>query len=331
MCGTHNEPGHLKMHASEEEPKAPAMAQEETGRPVWSVMIPAYNPRADYLDQALRSVLAQDPGSDRMQIELVDDCSTKVDVASMVRSIAQDRIAFSANSRNLGLAGCWNACIGKAQGQWIHILHQDDYVLPGFYERIEAAASAHPDVCLIATRTFNVDRDGFIESVTPRVPGLEDGGNTVADFYYAVPISCPGVVVRRSFYAQHGGFRSDLTYTLDVEMWARVVSRCGGLVLPDVVAVSRQHPGNETFRLLHTTEGLKDLWRLSEVFARTFPEFDPRRARKAVCRQALDASERLSLAGDIDAARDQRRFWRQNASFGEKVRQCLRGVAQRIL
>lgn len=43
-------------------------------RPLWSVMIPSYN-CAKYITKALESVLMQDPGKDKMQIEVVDDCS----------------------------------------------------------------------------------------------------------------------------------------------------------------------------------------------------------------------------------------------------------------
>jgi glycosyltransferase involved in cell wall biosynthesis len=307
----------------------PPLSRDDTKRPFWSVMIPAYNPRADYFEQALRSVLVQEPGPDRMQIEVVDDCSPDVDVAALVKGIAGDRIAFSRNAKNLKLARNWNRCIERSKGSWVHILHQDDYLLPGFYDKIEAAATDHPDACLLATRTFNVDKDGIIESVTSRVRNLENGGNAAADFYYVTPISCPGVVVRRAFYGQHGGFRSDLTYTLDVEMWARVISRCGGVVMPDVLAVSRQYSGNETSRVLSTTEGLQDLWRLSDIYAKEFPDFDPRRARRAVCRQALAESERLRLAGDRDAAKVYRAFWRQNASFDEKCRHLLHAVIRR--
>ena len=45
-----------------------------TDRPRWSVMIPTYN-CADHLRAALAGVLAQDPGPEEMQIEVVDDAS----------------------------------------------------------------------------------------------------------------------------------------------------------------------------------------------------------------------------------------------------------------
>ena len=44
-------------------------------RPFWSVMIPTYKARPDYLEETLESVLQQDPGPAQMQIEVLDDCS----------------------------------------------------------------------------------------------------------------------------------------------------------------------------------------------------------------------------------------------------------------
>jgi glycosyltransferase involved in cell wall biosynthesis len=118
------------------------------GRPRWSVMIPTYDSPSAYLEQTLRSVLDQDPGLAHMQIEVVDDCSQNVNVAELVERCASDRVGFSRTSENLGLAGCWNSIIERSRGFWIHILHQDDYLLPGFYRRLASAAEEHPEVSL---------------------------------------------------------------------------------------------------------------------------------------------------------------------------------------
>src|ERR1700758_2683106 len=79
-------------------------------RPLWSVMIPTYN-CANYLRETLQSVLAQDPGPDVMQIEVVDDCSTKDDPEGVVREIGQGRVQFYRQPKNGGVTRNFNTCI----------------------------------------------------------------------------------------------------------------------------------------------------------------------------------------------------------------------------
>jgi len=103
-------------------------------------MIPTYN--ADrYLRDALESVLAQDPGPDVMQIEVVDDGS-EVDPRPIVKEIAGDRVSVHRHDRNMGHVAAFNTCIDRAQGEYVHLLHADDEVRPGFYERLGAALDA---------------------------------------------------------------------------------------------------------------------------------------------------------------------------------------------
>src|ERR1019366_5593925 len=106
---------------------APRIATSSAAKPfLWSVMIPCYNARPDYLAAALRSVLQQDPGKTVMQIEVIDDCSPDGTPVELVLKIAGDRVTVHREEKNLGLAGSWNRCIERAQGKWVHILHQDD-------------------------------------------------------------------------------------------------------------------------------------------------------------------------------------------------------------
>ena len=71
-----------------------------TRRPLWSVMIPAYN-CAQYLRETLARVLVQDPGADRMQIEVVDDCSSD-DPKAVVNEVDPGRVDYYQQSRNVG-------------------------------------------------------------------------------------------------------------------------------------------------------------------------------------------------------------------------------------
>ncbi len=128
-------------------------------RPCWSVMIPIYNPNRDHLQTALKSVLDQGLAPGRMEIQLVDDCSTTPLPEDWIRSVGRGRVTMHRNPQNLGLARTWNTCIEQARGEVIHLLHQDDYVLPGFYEALEPGF-ADPSVGAAFCRHAYVDHLG---------------------------------------------------------------------------------------------------------------------------------------------------------------------------
>jgi hypothetical protein len=73
-----------------EAPNVSTSSEDDRERPVRLVMIPEYIPREDHLEQALRNVLIQDPGTVRMQIEVVDDYSN--DVAVLAKGITGERL-----------------------------------------------------------------------------------------------------------------------------------------------------------------------------------------------------------------------------------------------
>jgi hypothetical protein len=213
-------------------------------------MIPAYNPSKDYLEQTLRSILAQDAGPDQMQIEVVDDCSPRVDVAALVREIAGDRVKFSQTPKNLGLAGCWNTCIERAHGEWVHILHQDDWVLPEFYTRFEALIQAVPGLDAAFARHIDADADGNwrgIGILEMRTAGELKGFDKL--IATSQRIQCATVIVQRTTYERLGGYRSDLPYVLDWEMWCRIAASGHWGYVPQPGAAYRSHPQSETERL----------------------------------------------------------------------------------
>jgi glycosyltransferase involved in cell wall biosynthesis len=94
--------------------------------PFFSVVIPVYN-RADVLDGALRSVLAQTEQD--FEIIVVDDGS-KDDPARVVESFNDPRIRFH-RQINRGGGSARNAGIDLARGRFTAFLDSDDVYLPG--------------------------------------------------------------------------------------------------------------------------------------------------------------------------------------------------------
>src|SRR5436309_14845926 len=156
------------------------LQEKGSPRPFWSVMIPTYNPQPHYLEETLRGILLQDPGPEQMQIEVIDDGSTDNTASEVVRRIAAGRVASSAERQNRRLATTWNLCVERARGNWVHILHQDDIVLPGFYERLREGAE-QSDAGAIFCRYAVANSKGHwvgISELHRELPGLLDDWHT---------------------------------------------------------------------------------------------------------------------------------------------------------
>lgn len=297
-------------------------------RPLWSVMIPVYN-CAGYLREALRSVLDQDPGPAAMQIEVVDDASSDrpEDVAG---ALGAGRVTFHRHPRNLGAIENFNSCLQRSRGRLVHILHGDDLVRPGFYERIGALADGHPEAALLAARSFVIDESGVILGVTPRLPALEGGSRDPAPMLYHNPLQCASVVVRRSFYERFGGFRPALVHTADWEMWVRAVAEGGGAVLSEPLACYRVFATNDTARLRRAGENLRDCLRFAEVVARRVPTFEPRRLRRRISDEAAAQARGFARAGDRAAIRANLAVWREATSLGLILGRAAENVLDRL-
>jgi glycosyltransferase involved in cell wall biosynthesis len=298
-------------------------------RPLWSVMIPTFE-RAHYLRKTLASVLSQDPGPEQMQIEVVDDCSINDDPEAVVREMGNGRVAFYRQPSRQRMEKNFNTCIRRSRGQLVHILHGDDYVLPGFYERLSEVAARHPGVALIASRSFLIDRDDIITGVTERLPELESGGHIVDRFFYRTPIQTPGVVVRRAFYEGHGGFLLNLPYIVDCELWTRAITLAGGVVTPDVLACYRVYEANDSARVARTAENLLNLERLNRLFAERYAGFDSRAGLYRVLNQALAQAEHFAKLKDSRAVKVNLAYWKSAAPAQIRLRRAAGKIVRTL-
>lgn len=233
---------------------APVPAGE---RPRWSVMIPSCDDR-DRLPQALASVLAQDPGPEQMQIEVVDDASLDVDVASLVRDLAGDRVVVHRHPQRVGAPANFTACVRRSRGEWVHVLHADDLVLPGFYDAYARHLEAHP-AAMAVSRSWFVDDDGARHGRSGELRA-RDGYLVDAERVLAMdnPVNFAAVVVARSTYEAVGGFRPDLVHANDWEMWTRIAHHGPVAVVDGEHACYRVHAGSDTNRLQRSMVYLTD-------------------------------------------------------------------------
>jgi glycosyltransferase involved in cell wall biosynthesis len=272
----------------------------------------------------MRAVLRQDPGPEMMQIEVLDDCSTKDDPEAVVKVVGKGRVAFHRQPKNVGAITNFNTCIERSRGRYVHILHGDDMVEDGYYECIGALVARFPDLGLYATRNFYIDAESVLIWLSPRVEKLETPSTDASSFYYECPMQFAGVTVPRESYEKLGGFRSDLMHTADVEMWTRIISSKRGVISHEVKASYRTFKENDTGRLAKTGENIRDICRLYELFASRYPDFSMAFARQKAADQAWNQYRKFSALGDADAAAANRKLWLELTPFRRRLAKAIR-------
>jgi glycosyltransferase involved in cell wall biosynthesis len=299
-------------------------------RPKWSVMIPTYN-CANFLRATLESVLSQDLGPDQMQIEVVDDCSTKDDPEAVVRELGEGRVGFHRHERNLGAVNNFNVCLQRSRGEWVHLLHGDDLVNPGFYDRISQCLTLDSERGVALCRSLVVDEKNRELAIEPGPDVLSQLEHTAAPLYPHNFIRTPSIVVCRSIYERVGGFREDLPHCADWEMWFRAISNGGCAVVDEPLVRYRHFAANDTARLMRTADNLRDRVRTLEYLKALMPSLDSEILRKSCRSTALEQSVRFWAAGDVEAGNANYKYFRELSTRAEMLRFYLARPLLRLL
>ena len=277
----------------------------DSARPFWSVMIPTYH-CARYLRQTLESVLAQDPRPDSMQIEVVDDCSTLDDPEGVVKEIGQGRVTFYRQPQNVGHTKNFETCLRRARGNVIHLLHGDDYVLDGFYQKMQNAFESQPEIGAAFCRQILIDDLGNqlnsspLEQATSGIPN--DWLERLAE---EQRIMTPSIVVRRDVYERLGGFDSRLICSEDWEMWVRVASQYPIWYEVEPLAVYRMHSASNTGRHIRNGDDVRYNRMAIEIFKRYLPKEIAnqvtKKARETYALSALETAYAMAMNRDVSA------------------------------
>jgi len=232
---------------------------QEVHRPLWSVMIPSYN-CANYLEKTLLSVLEQAPKADVMQIEVVDDCSTKDDPEAVVRNVGRGRVNFYRQPQNVGPIQNFNTCIARSVGQIVHILHGDDTVLPGFYKALQEAFEKEPLIGAAFCRYIFVDdKDNYVLLSAHE----SHSAGVLESFLERIAVSCiiqtPSIVVKRSVYEKLGGYCLELFHAGDWEMWKRIGAHYPVWYEPQPLACYRMHLASHSSSLVKSGANIANI------------------------------------------------------------------------
>lgn len=280
-------------------------------RPLWSVMIPTYN-CANYLRQTLASVLAQDPGSEIMQIEVIDDHSTQDDPAAVVEELGRGRVTFHQHPENVGHTKNFETCLQRSRGHLIHLLHGDDCVRDGFYHKLQRGFEESPEIGAAFCRHVHMDEQGHWTCVS-YLEQAQSGilSNWLDRIAVQQRIQTPSIVVRRSVYEALGGFDRRMSWSEDWEMWVRIAAQYPVWYEVEPLACYRRSSGSITGRCVKSGKNIQDMRKAINIVRQYLPNENAHQLTEKVLMNyalyALNSANEFVKLGDTSSAINQLR------------------------
>lgn len=270
----------MQLRVPTSPPKIAPVSGEEK-RPLWSVMIPVYN-CGTYFPETIKSVLLQNIAEEDMQIEVVDDASTDVDVEALVAQIGKGRVKYFRQPQNVGSLRNFETCINRSRGRLIHLLHGDDKVNLGYYSKIDSLFKTFPQAGATYCRFKYIDGAG-IEKGPHSLEMNEEGilQNWLVRIAERNCIQYSAITVKREVYENLGSFYGT-TFGEDWEMWVRISRDYAVAYTPEILAEYRHHDQSITGGKFLNGEALRDVKRIIELVQEYLPESQ----RKTVLRKS---------------------------------------------
>ncbi|STO32280.1 putative glycosyl transferase [Fusobacterium necrogenes] len=99
--------------------------------PKITIAIPTYK-RVELLKEALVSAINQKDFDDYNIIVVDNDDNNTDEVKNMILDINSEKVSYYKNEKNIGIFGNWNRCIELADGEYLSILNDDDWLEENF-------------------------------------------------------------------------------------------------------------------------------------------------------------------------------------------------------
>lgn len=227
--------------------------------PLVSIITPSYK-QAPYLEQTLRSVLAQDYPN--MEYLVVDGGSEDGSV-EIIRRYAKD-LAWWISEPDQGQADAINKGFARAKGKYVAWLNSDDTYLPGAVRQAVDVLETHPEPGFVYGDLHSMDAAGQVfNTITYKQYGL-------IDLLAFRIIGQPSVFMRREVLEKAGLLDLSYRFLLDHQLWMRMAALAPARYVPQVWAAARHHPGAknvaqaagfgaEVYRILEWAQGQPEL------------------------------------------------------------------------
>lgn len=217
-----------------------------TELPRVSVMIPTYN-QESCVARAVESALMQDYPN--LEVIVSDDCSTDGTKGLIEGYLADDRLTYYRNEKNLGRIGNYRKSLyERVTGEWALNLDGDDRLYgDGVISRMASAILEHPNQNVVAVMGSTVTVNSVLGMITRSPgysnPGLFEGADVFLSWnkrsFHHLAVLYKAALAREIDYYRLNTIMSDCESVLRLILNGNVV------IVDDIIGVWNIH-GNNT-------------------------------------------------------------------------------------
>jgi glycosyltransferase involved in cell wall biosynthesis len=221
-------------------------ADEFARDPAVSVCIPAYQGER-FIGESVANVLAQ-TFVDFELVVLDNACTDRT--AEVVTSFSDPRIRLERNPTTLPLPENWNRAVALCRAPLVKLVCADDLLHPRCLELQAQRMLDDPRLALVGCRQHMVDEysrviapNRSLRGLLGRRPSREVIRRVVR--HGANPLGDPvAMLFRREHFEAAGGFDGDQIFTMDLDMWVRLLEYGDFFGLPEALAGFRLAQGS---------------------------------------------------------------------------------------
>jgi len=206
--------------------------------PLFSIVMPVYNPPLKYLEKAIESIVGQVYGN--WELCIADDASTDQEVRVVLEKwSAQDkRILVVYRDVNGNISEASNTAATLARGDFLVLLDQDDELSPDALGEAALYIAHHSDTDVLYSDDDKMDMEGrrFAPQFKP-----DWSPELLLSYMYFSHL----FIIRRSLFAMIGGFRKGFEGSQDYDLALRITEHARHIGhMPKILYHWRVMPGS---------------------------------------------------------------------------------------
>ena len=183
-------------------------------RPLVSIITPVYNTPAQWLKEAVESVVEQ--VYENWELLLVDDGSALAETVALLGELAgrDPRILVVRRESTGGISAASNSGLEVARGEWVALFDHDDILEPDALFEVVKYLQTNPETDLIFSDEDKITEEGLA------APQFKPDWSP--DFLLSYNYLCHFTTVRREVVEKAGRFRTEFDGAQDYDLFLRV-------------------------------------------------------------------------------------------------------------